>query len=83
MADLTNPKLMYLKAWLFLFGGVLAAGLILFETRDLKLALLLAIAIWCFARFYYFTFYVIQHYIDPTYRFAGLYDFLRYILKRK
>jgi hypothetical protein len=45
--------------------------------------LLLALTIWCFARAYYFAFYVIQHYVDPGYRFAGLADFARYVLRKR
>ena len=83
MPDLSHPKLIYLKGGLFLLGGALASGLILAETRNLKVALLLAISIWCFARFYYFAFYVIEHYLDPGYRFAGLLSFTKYLFKKK
>ena len=31
----------------------------------------------------YVAFYVVQHYIDPTYRFAGLGSFARYVLRRR
>ncbi len=81
--DLKNPRLLYLKAGLFILGGLLAAGLILLDQPSLRTAALLAAAIWCFARAYYFAFYVVQHYIDPGYRFAGLGSFLRYVLKRR
>jgi hypothetical protein len=80
MRDLTNPKLIYAKGFLFLFGGILAAAGIVLEQPSIKIAVLLALAIWCFARFYYFMFYVIEHYIDPTYRFAGLWSVARYFL---
>ena len=83
MADLQNPKLIYLKGGLFLLGGVLASGLLLGELPTLKVAVLLAIAVWCFARFYYFAFYVIERYVDPGYRFAGLLDFARYLMRRR
>lgn len=83
MGDLQNPKLIYLKGYLFLLGGLLAGGLILFEHPDLKLFILLLIAVWCFARAYYFAFYVIQHYVDPGYRFAGLFDFAKYLMRKK
>jgi len=81
MADLTNPKLIYLKGFLFLLGGLLASVLLLVEAPTLKVALLLVIAVWCFARFYYFAFYVIEHYVDPGYKFAGLWAFVRYLLR--
>jgi hypothetical protein len=46
-------------------------------------ALLLAVAIWCFARAYYFAFYVIEHYVDDSYRFSGLWSFALYLMRRK
>ncbi|WP_289451933.1 hypothetical protein, partial [Klebsiella pneumoniae] len=72
MGDITNPRRLYLKAALFVVLGLLAGGLILYQHPEWQLALLLAIAIWAFCRAYYFAFYVIEHYIDPGYRFAGL-----------
>jgi hypothetical protein len=83
MADLTNPKLIWLKGWLFLLAGCLAAGLLILRDPALEVVALLIIAVWSFARFYYFAFYVIQHYVDPRYRFAGLWHFLRYALGRR
>ncbi len=83
MPDLTNPKLIYFKGFLFLFCGLLASVLIILDSPTLRTALLLILAIWCFARFYYFAFYVIEHYVDPSYRFAGLWSFARYLLARR
>ena len=83
MRDLTSRKLIYLKGLLFLIAGTLAAGMVLLESPKLRTALLLVIAIWSFARFYYFVFYVIQHYVDPEYRFAGLWAFVRYMVTRR
>jgi hypothetical protein len=83
MKDIRDHRLLYAKGFLFLLGGLLAAGLLLAETPSWKVALLLAIAVWCFARAYYFAFYVIEHYIDPGYKFAGLTDFLRYLFRRR
>ena len=82
MGDLTSKKLIYLKAALFLLGGFVSAILILAEQPNLKVAALLAISIWCFCRFYYFAFYVIQHYVDGDYKFAGLWQFVKYICGR-
>jgi hypothetical protein len=82
VGDITNPKLLYLKGFLFLLSGLLAALALLVEYPHLKVLFLLVVAIWCFCRFYYFAFYVIQHYVDPSYRFAGLGSFALYLLKR-
>ena len=83
MADLKNPRLIYLKGFLFLVAGFWAAGLLLVECPSWKVLLLLGLTVWCFCRFYYFAFYVIQHYVDPGYRFAGLVDFAKYLWRRK
>lgn len=83
MADLKNPSLITTKGFLFLGLGLLASTLLLLEAWNIKVILLLAIAIWAFCRFYYFAFYVIEHYVDPQYRFAGLWSFFRYLLRRR
>lgn len=82
MPDLTDPRAIKLKGILFLILGLLASTLLLIEAPSLRIAVLLLIAIWSFCRFYYFAFYVIEHYVDPTFRFAGLGDFFGYLLKR-
>ncbi len=83
MADIKSPKLIWIKGWLFLGLGVLSAGLILIETPSLRMFALLSIAIWAFSRFYYFAFYVIQNYVDPSFRFAGLWDFCKYAIRKQ
>ncbi len=80
MTNLTNPKIIYLKGGLFLVQGMLASGLLLAQLPDIRSFLLLTIAIWAFCRAYYFAFYVIEHYVDPDFRFTGLIDFARYAL---
>ena len=74
---------MYLKAILFVVGGVLSAGLILAESLEWRTAALLAVCVWCFARAYYFAFYVIEHYIDDNFRYAGLSSVLKYWFQRR
>jgi hypothetical protein len=82
MRELTNPVWIKLKGFLFLLVGILAALLLILEQPTLKTCLLLALTVWCFCRFYYFAFYVIGHYVDPTYKFSGLYSFVRYLVGR-
>lgn len=82
MADIRSPRLLYFKGVLFLVIGGVASAILLLEHPDLKTAALLALAIWAFARAYYFAFYVVQHYVDPSYRFAGLLDFAKYLAGR-
>ena len=83
MADLRDPRWMYLKSGLFLVVGGLAAGLVLLDSPRWRTAALLGLTVWAFCRAYYFAFYVVQHYADPGYRFAGLLDFARYLWRRR
>lgn len=80
--DLKNPRWMYLKA--LLFAGICgcSCALLLAERFDLRTATLLALVIWSSARAYYFAFYVVERYIDPSFRFAGLMDFGLYLLRK-
>jgi hypothetical protein len=82
MRDLVDPRWMKLKAVLFLILGFASGALVLAECPSWRVALCLAIAIWSFCRFYYFAFYVIEHYVDPGWRFSGLWSFARYMCAR-
>jgi hypothetical protein len=83
MRDITSPTWLYIKGALFLLTGLLASFLLLVESPTIQTAILLGIAVWSFCRLYYFAFYVIEHYIDPGYRFAGLTDFARYLVRQR
>jgi hypothetical protein len=82
MKDLTNPKLIKAKGALFFFLGLLSAALLLLKHPSFQVGVLLAIAIWSFCRFYYFAFYVIEHYVNPDYRFSGLLSFARDLISK-
>ena len=83
MTDLTSPTLIKLKGFLFLFLGTVSAALLLIEHPEWRVALLLGVAIWSFCRFYYFAFYVIEKYVGPSYRFAGLSSFVLYLVGKR
>lgn len=83
MTDIRDPKLLYLKGLLFLALGLLAAGILVVEHPSWRFGLLLGVAIWAFARAYYFAFYVIEHYIDGRFKYAGIFAFLRYLWRRE
>lgn len=83
MSDLTHPRVLWLKAGLFVMCGVLAVVGLLLEHANLRTALLLGLAIWSFCRAYYFAFYVIEHYIDPSIRYAGLLAAARYFARSR
>ena len=79
MKDLTDPRWIKCKGLLFLALGLVSSLLLVLEQPTVKVGLLLALAVWCFCRAYYFAFYVIEHYVDPSYRFSGLWSFLGYL----
>jgi hypothetical protein len=81
MGDLKSATWIKAKGILFLLAGLLAAAILVMEHPDLRTTFLLFLAIWCFCRFYYFAFYVIEHYVDPGYKFAGLLSFAAYLLR--
>jgi hypothetical protein len=81
MTDIKNPKLLWAKGLLFLVLALGASVLLLIEAASVKVAVLLAAAVWGFCRSYYFAFYVIERYVDPAYRFSGLTSFVRYALR--
>jgi hypothetical protein len=83
MKDLTQPGWIKFKGLLFLLVGILSSLLLILEEPSLKIVLLLALTVWCFCRFYYFAFYVIEHYVDAGYRFAGLWSFAVYLWSKR
>jgi hypothetical protein len=82
MRDLQSHRWMWIKAALFLIIGGVSSFLILVEAPEFRVAALLALAIWSFSRAYYFAFYVIERYIDPSFRFSGLFSVLRHLCRK-
>jgi len=83
MADLKSPAVIWTKGFLFLLLGVLGSVLVVLQAPSVTIVLLLFLTVWAFCRFYYFAFYVIEHYVDSTYRFAGLFSFLQYAIRKR
>jgi hypothetical protein len=72
LQDLKNHNLIVAKGLLFLAGAALAAVTLVVRNPEPMTAILIVTAIWCSARFYYFAFYVLEKYVDPRLRYAGL-----------
>ena len=83
MKDIKNLAWIKAKGILFLLMGIPAGTLLLIDQPTLKSVTLLLLAIWCFCRFYYFAFYVIEHYVDSNYKFTGLWSFACYLCKSR
>lgn len=80
MGDLKNPLWIKVKGLLFLLLGLLAAGLLFLERPTFRVAALVVIAVWSFCRFYYFAFYVLERFVDPSFRFSGLFALARHLI---
>lgn len=81
--DITSPKILKLKALLFLVLGSLSAWLLLAPVFEFRRLLLLGLTVWAFCRAYYFCFYVLHHYADPSFRYAGLTSVIQYLLGKR
>jgi hypothetical protein len=83
MKDLKNATAIWTKGGLFFIVADVSFLLLLLELRTFKSCLLLGLCVWAFCRAYYFAFYVIEHYVDSGYRFAGLLSFCLYLLRKR
>ena len=62
--------------------GLLSSVLLVTRVGDKTVVVLLILSIWSFCRFYYFAFYVIEHYVDPNYRYSGLLSLVVFLFRR-
>lgn len=83
MKNLTDIRWIKFKGLLFLFLGLVSAAFLFFERPTLRATALIVVTVWSFCRFYYFAFYVIERYVDPSYRFSGLLSFALYIIQKR
>ena len=81
-ADITSKRLIVVKGWLMLLCGLLGAGLLIVLHPEWTTVVLVAATVFGFCRFYYFLFYVIERYVDPEYRFAGITHAIRHLWRR-
>ena len=81
MADLRSKHLIVLKGLLFLVILGLSGGLLLAIAPGWRTACLLGLVVWSSARLYYFLFYVLEHYVDPSLKYSGLMALLQELLR--
>lgn len=80
--DITSPTLLKIKGALFAVLGLLSGAVLLIPIFSWQALTLLVVCVWAFCRAYYFCFYVMEHYADPTFRYAGLLDLMKHLLRK-
>ena len=68
---------------MFLGIAAIAGALLLFESPTIRTVILVALLVWAACRFYYFIFYVLERYVDPSLRYAGIIALVRAILAKR
>jgi hypothetical protein len=81
--ELHDPSWIKLKGALFFVLGSSASLLLLLDRPAWRTALLLVVTVWGFCRFYYFAFYVLERYVDSSFRYAGMISMVRYLMSRR
>jgi hypothetical protein len=79
--DIKSKWLLHAKGLLFLILGLLAAGMLLYESQNIRTFLLILLMVWAFCRFYYYLFYVLEKYIGRDRKYSGILDAVKFIIK--
>ena len=83
MTDLQSKRWIVAKGMAFGAIAVAAAVLVLWESTSVRTAVLLMLLVWAACRFYYFLFYVLERYVDPRLRYAGILALIRTIIAKR
>ena len=83
MTDLSSRRWIVAKGSMLAAIALVTAALILLEKPSVTRALLLGLLVWASCRFYYFLFYVLERYVDPTLRYAGVLALLASLRRRR
>ena len=81
--DINTVWLLWGKCCLFVALGTLAAALVWVQAPTAFTAVMQTLMVWAFCRAYYFCFHVLQRWVDPTFRFAGLSSLLKHLAQKK
>jgi hypothetical protein len=82
LANIESPFWLWIKGGLFVAIGCLCLVFVAMVAQSVQVVAVCCLAIWAFCRAYYFAFYVIENYIDPKFRFAGLLSVLGYFVDK-
>ena len=82
MRDISNPRLLWLKAGLFAILAGLGSVWCVFSPHQSERAAALAVAVWASCRAYYFTFHVLGNYLPHPRPSRGLLNRLHHAAAR-
>jgi hypothetical protein len=83
MSDLRSRRTIVTKGVLFLLLVVLSGSLLVLGAPDLRTVALVCVLVWSSARLYYFLFYVLERYVDPSLKYSGLLALAKAILSSR
>lgn len=72
MGDLTSKRVIIVKGWLFFAIAAISGFLIVQRSPHVVIAVLVGTLVWSSCRFYYFLFYVLERYVDPSMKYRGV-----------
>jgi hypothetical protein len=81
--ELQSSKWIVVKGLMLLLISAATATLIVLENPSLRAAALIILLVWSTCRFYYFLFYVLEKYVDPNFRYAGLIALMAALRRRR
>lgn len=79
--DIKSKKLLIVKGLLFALVALLAGAGLLLQSMHWETLCLLLIFGWSACRFYYFLFYVLEHYAGRDRKYTGIFDELKHLFK--
>ena len=83
LSDDLSPAWIVVKGLLFFVILAASSGIVvLLDDLWPRVTALLCI-IWSSARLYYFFFYVIERYLDPSFRFSGLWSAMKFLIQHR
>jgi hypothetical protein len=83
MKNVLSPRWMIVKAVLFVVLAATAGGILICQHPTWTTAACVGLLAWAASRAYYFAFYVIERYVDPSFRFAGLASAANWLWRRR
>lgn len=83
LGDIKSRKLLIIKGLLFALVALLSGFGLLLQSLHWETLCLLLIFGWSACRFYYFLFYVLEHYAGRGQKYAGVIDELKQLLGKK